>query len=105
MQLQKQTSTNIPVQNIDKKEPKIETESEAKSWNEFQVEKWFSEVNLKPIYDAIKPIDGPTLYQFYELKRNTPEFFDNSMSQLGTVNIIQVARFSVCLIKLFTDGK
>ena len=104
-QPQKQISTNIPVKNIDKKETKIETESEAKSWNEVEVEKWFNEINLKPIYEVLKPINGSILYQLYEIKRDTPEFYNYSMAQYNTISIIQVARFNDFLIKLFTEGK
>lgn len=82
--------------------------NDVKKWNEMRVEKWFNEMGLKQVYEVLKPLDGATLHQLYEMKMYTPELFfqllSNSMKNRVSIDLKQPAHFSVCLVRLFQSN-
>lgn len=58
-------------------------------------------MELKSVYDGLKPLDGQILYQLFEFKTYTPEFFYKSIAKHESIDMKQAARFSLCLVKLF----
>ena len=91
------------------KEQIINDENKAKNWSETEVENWFIKMSIKEFYEALKPLDGILLYQLYELKLYTPEFFYHllakSIKEVHMIDLKQSARFGACLVDLFKNEK
>lgn len=75
----------------------------AENWNAAQVKEWCTKNNIsKYIIDSLDDeIDGGVLYQLYDLKKNLPQFFYQSITKNEKVDHISVAKFSNFLKKLF----
>ena len=73
----------------------------AKEWTEEQVKDWFLKENLIKIYEEMKPLDGPVLYQLYDMKKNIPEFFYKSITKSETLDYKSIAVFGHLLENLF----
>ena len=107
IQLNSKTCTSNPLPEmknikIEIKEPTNRGES-AQNWSPDDVKDWFHSHELHLLHDSLKPIDGSTLHQLYELKVYTPEFFFKSMTKNDAVDVKSIAIFSNQLIKLFKN--
>jgi hypothetical protein len=74
---------------------------EAETWSEQRVELWFDENRLKEIYDLVKPLDGRTLYQLFQLQTFVPEFFYKAITRNALVDVKYITTFSAALRDLF----
>lgn len=73
----------------------------AKDWNEEKVKEWFYQHDILAIFDILKPLNGGMLFQLYELKIFSPEFFYKSLTSKECVDIKVVSVFTYELVKLF----
>ena len=75
------------------------------NWTEEHVENWLNEKNIsKKIGDLIRPCDGKLLYEFYLMKKETPDYFTQSLPFLDSDNEFSMrdyALFSKELNRLF----
>ena len=74
-------------------------------WTESEVEKWLLEKGIHPNIELhLKPCDGQLLYEFYLIKKESPDFFYRSLainkSNCKPVMIRDVAVFSLELKKV-----
>jgi hypothetical protein len=75
--------------------PKLDVES----WDETKVEEWFKENKLNTqILDLLRPCNGGTLKQMYDIKKECSEFYYNSLKTLDMKTVID---FNMQLQKLF----
>lgn len=73
------------------------------NWSEEQVKDWFIEKNLNmKIFDAFAPINGDLLFQLYEMKNCSPEFYYQSLNRI-VGDMRSILNFSLNINKLFSD--
>jgi len=66
------------------------------SWTEDHVETWLNEKNIsKSIGDLIRPCDGKLLYEFYLMKKETPEYFTQSLPFFDSDNDFSMRDFAL----------
>ena len=75
-----------------------------KDWNEEEVKTWFYQNEILGIFDILKPLNGGILFQLYELKIFSPEFFYKSLTSKECVDIKIVSVFTYNLVKLFENS-
>ena len=73
----------------------------AQVWTKEQVNDWFKRHEITVLHDNLKPIDGKSLFQLYQLKKDAPEFFFRSLTKNDSIDIKKLAVFNDELIKLF----
>jgi arsenate reductase-like glutaredoxin family protein len=99
-----QVSTRSSIKAI---EPKIkEINGLMEQMNESSVKEWLETNKIdSKICDYLcnGPCDGEVLLQLYEIKKRSPEFYDQSLRQIEGLSIISIARFSAALEKLFRN--
>jgi len=89
-----QTVINKP---MTKKTNKIE------KWTEEQVKNWFMENNLNmKIFEAFAPMNGDLLFQVFEMKNNSPEFYHQALNRIVD-DIRSILLFTMNINKLFSD--
>ena len=107
IQLNNKTCTSNPLPEM--KNIKIEIKEStnrgdsAQNWSPDDVSDWFHSHELHLLHDSLKPIDGSTLHQLYELKVYTPEFFFKALTKNDGIDVKSIAVFSNQLIKLFKN--
>ena len=74
-------------------------------WTEGDVEKWLADKKIHPNIELhLKPCDGHLLYEFYLIKKESPDFFCRSLaiskSHFKPVYIRDIAVFSLELKKI-----
>ena len=70
--------------------------------NEDQVIQWFIDNKLKDnIFNAIFPCDGTFLEQLYEMRRDAPEFYYQSLKLEYNLDLKSITLFTSSLKKLF----
>jgi hypothetical protein len=74
---------------------------EAETWNEQRVELWFNENRLREMYELVRPLDGRTLYQLFQLQTFVPDFFYRAITKNPLVDVKNVTVFSAALRDLF----
>jgi hypothetical protein len=73
------------------------------NWSEEQVKDWFMEKNLNmKIFDAFAPLNGDLLFQIYEMKKCSPEFYYQSLNRIVD-DMRSILNFSLNINKLFSD--
>ena len=72
---------------------------QVKKWTRMQVENWFNVNDMSGIYEFLGPMDGKDMYQLYQIKLHTPEFFFKSISE--KVDLKKLITFSKLLMELF----
>lgn len=102
----KGTTTASPVSNVNQpvgeRKPKT-----VEKWSGDEVNEWMISSGIdKSIIETIVPCDGLILRQFYELRRDAPEFFFQTLSfensnQKSIDHLKHVLKFSHCLTDLF----
>ena len=70
--------TEIKQMTIEKKQESI---NGPKNWNIEQVKDWLFNNELDSLVSIIGPINGRVLFQLYEIKQHTPEFFFKSITK------------------------
>jgi len=80
---------------------KQETTNGPKNWSTDQVKDWLCSNNLDSLNEVIGPINGRVLFQLYEIKQHTPEFFFKSITKNDNIEIRTVAIFSDLIMELF----
>ena len=81
-------------------ESQIDSSKIIESWSAESTEKWFNNKDLSNLHTILKPIDGKVLEQLKMMQKHTPEFFFQSMAQMGSKNIKEIAVFSALLKEL-----
>jgi hypothetical protein len=86
-------------------EPKtIEKNNQVDQMTQANVKEWMekNKIDSKICDYLLKgPCDGEVLFQLYEIKKRSPEFYDQSLRQVDGLSIFSIARFSAALEKLF----
>ena len=78
------------------------TSKQIENWTDDQVKNWFveKELNLN-IFESLKPCNGKIIKQLYEIKCIAPEFYFQSLKEVGNNDLRSITVFTYFLNSLF----
>ena len=76
------------------------------SMSETEVHYWLEANRIdRHIISYLVPLDGEVLKQIYDMRMRNTGFFDQSFFKVTDIDFISIARFAVCLEKLFKHSQ
>jgi hypothetical protein len=101
------TNTDSPKEKRETKQVNSFRKVNAEKWDEKQVATWLLQENVhEAIYNAFKKLNGQTLKELYNIKRENPQYFHQSLVEETNrqVKLSELAYFISKLTKLFDDS-